>query len=106
MIWFRILLFYAIALFLNFNINTENFTQHLLFLGMLIFASWGFEKIMDETQSVLSVACFHLLGSIMSYNALLQGGFSENQRLLVFGVCLVTWIYFVSNWNKNNTKTV
>ncbi len=85
---------------LNFSFTSETISEHLIFLGVLIFASWGFEKITDTTKSVLSVACFHLLGSIMSYNALLQGGFSGNQRWIVFSICLVIWVYTVSTWGK------
>lgn len=87
---------------LNFNITSQNAGEHLIFLGALIFASWGFEKITDTTKSILSVACFHLLGSILSYNVLLQGGLSDSQRWIVFGICLVFWIYMVSNWDKKS----
>ncbi|GJM31701.1 MAG: hypothetical protein DHS20C18_07020 [Saprospiraceae bacterium] len=89
---------------LNFSISSSNISEHLSFLGILIFASWGFEKITDTTKSVLSVACFHLLGSIMSYNLLLKGGFTDNQRWIIFGICLVVWIYVVSTWDKQRTS--
>lgn len=91
---------------LNFNITSQNIGEHATFLGVLIFASWGFEKITDTTKSVLSVACFHLLGSILSYNPLLQNGFSNNQRWVIFGSCLVFWIYMVSTWDKTTEKKI
>ncbi|MBK9146582.1 MAG: CPBP family intramembrane metalloprotease [Flavobacteriales bacterium] len=72
--------------------------EHMVFLGLLIFGSWGFERITDTTGSVISVACFHLLGSLVSTNALIQNGMSGTNRLIVFGICLVIWITMVSKW--------
>lgn len=72
--------------------------EHAVFLGMLIFGSWGFERITDTTGSVISVACFHLLGSLLSTNALIQEGMSGSSRMVIFGICLVAWIAMVSKW--------
>ncbi|MEZ4755544.1 MAG: CPBP family glutamic-type intramembrane protease [Flavobacteriales bacterium] len=78
--------------------NAAGIGDHLTFLAMLVFASWGFEKITDTTGSVISVACFHLLGSLLSTNQLIQNGLSSTWRLAIFGICLVAWISMVSKW--------
>ncbi|MCB0788182.1 MAG: CPBP family intramembrane metalloprotease [Flavobacteriales bacterium] len=78
--------------------NAAGIGDHFIFLGMLVFASWGFEKITDTTGSVVSAACFHLLGSLLSTNVLLQNGLSSTARLVIFGICLVVWIAMVSKW--------
>lgn len=88
---------------LNFNINSETLQEHLVFLALLIFASWGFEKITDTTKSVISVACFHLLGSLMGYNQMIQDGINSNSRILIFGICLIAWIIIVSKWDKQKS---
>jgi len=90
---------------LNFDFEGEMLTQQLVFFGLMIFASWGFEKIMDVTNAVASVACFHLLGSILGYNMLIQNGLSETQKMILFGVCLVSWIVIINLWKKEHLKT-
>ncbi|MCB0770645.1 MAG: CPBP family intramembrane metalloprotease [Flavobacteriales bacterium] len=82
--------------------NVASLGEHAAFLGLLIFGSWGFERISDTTGSVVSVACFHLLGSLLSTNALIQDGMSGTNRMLIFGICLVTWIAMVSKWPGRN----
>jgi uncharacterized protein len=90
---------------LNFNFEGEMLKQQLVFWALMIFGSWGFEKITDVTNSVVSVACFHLLGSILGYNMLIQNGLTETQKMILFGVCLVSWIVIVNLWKKENLKT-
>ena len=91
---------------LNFSITLDNYIEHLVFLAILIFASWGFEKILDSTKSIVSVACFHFLGSLMTYNQLLNNGLSSQNRTIIFIICLISWIAFVSKWKSTSSNNL
>jgi hypothetical protein len=36
---------------------------------------------------------------------LIQNGLTETQKMILFGVCLVSWIVIVNLWKKENLKT-
>lgn len=62
---------------LNFELSAAN----LLFLGLLIFGSWGIGIVADKTNSLLAVSAFHSLYNVKS----------ENNSILL-GVFLIGWI--------------
>ena len=81
---------------LNFTIKLED---QVLFWSILVFSSWGLDKIVTQTKSLIAVSCFHVIGSIVSFNKLIN--FTSSQRYLILSIVLITWIFIVSKWGKN-----
>lgn len=65
---------------LNFELSLSN----LLFLGILLFGSWGIGKVSDITNSLLAVSAFHSLNNFFPS--------LDTTRVLVLLVLLAIWI--------------
>jgi membrane protease YdiL (CAAX protease family) len=75
--------------------------DELKFFGILAFASWGIGAIAEKTKSVFASACFHLIGSILTFSPLMSNSFDNQTRYIIFGICLLSWIIIVNTWEKS-----
>jgi membrane protease YdiL (CAAX protease family) len=66
------------------HLNFEMTTMNLLFLGLLIFGSWGIGIVADKTNSLLAVSAFHTLNNIKTEN-----------NLIIIGILVVIWILMI-----------
>lgn len=89
---------------LSFLSNNTSILDELKFFGILVFASWGIGAIAEKTKSVFASACFHLLGSILTFSPLLSNSFDNQSRYIIFGICLFSWIIVVNTWEKSIIK--
>lgn len=85
---------------LSFISNNTTIINELKFFGILVFASWGIGAIAEKTKSLCASACFHLIGSIITFSPLISDSFDNQTRYLIFGICLVSWILIVNTWDK------
>ncbi|MDD3945533.1 MAG: CPBP family intramembrane metalloprotease [Bacteroidales bacterium] len=76
---------------LNFGLTVSN----LIFLLVLILASWGIGTVGDKTKSVLAVGAFHAL-----YNLFTAGHFDPKGKIVVLTVCAAIWIVYVVFYDK------
>jgi uncharacterized protein len=76
---------------LNFDLTVSN----LIFLLVLILASWGIGKVGDKTKSILAVGAFHAL-----YNLFTAGHFDTKGKIVVLTVCAAIWILYVVFYDK------
>ncbi|MFN7913167.1 MAG: CPBP family intramembrane glutamic endopeptidase [Bacteroidota bacterium] len=86
---------------LSFISNETTVLDELKFFGILIFASWGIGAIAEKTKSVFACACFHLIGSILTFSPLISNSFDNQTRYIIFGICLFSWIIIVNTWEKS-----
>jgi membrane protease YdiL (CAAX protease family) len=86
---------------LSFISNDTTVFDELKFFGILIFASWGIGAIAEKTKSVFACACFHLIGSILTFSPLISNSFDNQTRYIIFGICLFSWIIIVNTWEKS-----
>jgi membrane protease YdiL (CAAX protease family) len=86
---------------LSFISNDTTVTNELKFFGILVFASWGIGAIAEKTKSVFASACFHLIGSILSFSPLISSSFDIQTRYIIFGICIFSWIIIVNTWEKS-----
>lgn len=76
---------------LNFGLTLSN----LIFLLVLILASWGIGTVGDKTKSILAVGAFHAL-----YNLFTAGYFDAKGKIVVLSVCAVIWILYIVFYDK------
>ena len=86
---------------LSFISNETTVFDELKFFGILVFASWGIGAIAEKTKSVFACACFHLIGSILTFSPLISNSFDNQTRYIIFGICLFSWIIIVNTWEKS-----
>jgi len=86
---------------LSFISNETTVFDELKFFGILVFASWGIGAIAAKTKSVFACACFHLIGSILTFSPLISNSFDNQTRYIIFGICLFSWIIIVNTWEKS-----
>jgi membrane protease YdiL (CAAX protease family) len=86
---------------LSFISNETSVFDELKFFGILVFASWGIGAIAAKTKSVFACACFHLIGSILTFSPLISNSFDNQTRYIIFGICLFSWIIIVNTWEKS-----
>ena len=65
---------------LNFDLTVSN----LIFLGILLFGTWGIGIVADRTKSLLAVAAFHSLNNVQSEN-----------NLIFIALLFVSWIVMI-----------
>jgi membrane protease YdiL (CAAX protease family) len=70
---------------LNFEISSGN----MIFLGILIFGSWGIGVVADKTKSLLFVAAFHSLNNVRTEN-----------NLILIVLLFVSWIAIIVYMEK------
>jgi len=66
------------------HLNFDMTTMNLLFLGLLIFGSWGIGIVADKTNSLLAVSAFHTLNNLKTEN-----------NLIIIGIFVVIWILII-----------
>ena len=84
---------------LPFLSNTD-IVDNLIFLGMLIFGSWGIGQIAIATKSIIACATFHFVVNIFTVNQLIRNGFDGNLKWIAIGIILTVSILIVSKWTK------
>jgi membrane protease YdiL (CAAX protease family) len=84
---------------LPFLSNTD-IVDNLIFLGMLIFGSWGIGQIAIATKSIIACAAFHFVVNIFTVNQLIRNGFDGNLKWIAIGIILTVSILIVSKWTK------
>lgn len=87
-------------------LTTATLSENLIFLGMLIFGSWGIGQVVESTKSILASACFHLIIQIMMFNTLIKDGLDGSQKIIILTVSVFLWILILKNWTKKNSKIV
>lgn len=75
--------------------------SNLVFLLILIFASWGIGKIGDKTKSILAVGAFHAL-----YNLYSVDYFDSKGKLIVLSISTVIWVLYIVFYNKITKRIV
>ena len=76
---------------LNFGLTISN----LIFLFVLILASWGIGTVGDKTKSILGVGAFHAL-----YNLFTAGHFDPKGKIIVLSVCALIWVLYIVLYDK------
>ena len=84
---------------LPFLSNTD-IIDNLIFLGMVIFGSWGIGQIAIATKSIIACAAFHFVVNIFTVNQLIKNGFDGNLKWIAIGIILTVSILIVSKWTK------
>jgi len=69
--------------------------QNLMFLLILIFASWGIGKIGEKTNSILAVGAFHTM-----YNILSVDYFDPERKIIVLLISVAVWVVYIVFYNK------
>jgi uncharacterized protein len=87
----------------TFIIRGTTLLNELMFFAIILFATWGIGAIVEKTKSIIAGACFHILGNILFTSSLVSNGFNNQTRYIIFGICLVSWIYIVNTWKKKST---
>ncbi|MDD4275016.1 MAG: CPBP family intramembrane metalloprotease [Desulfobacter postgatei] len=77
------------------HLNFELTVSNLIFLLVLILASWGIGKVGDKTKSILAVGAFHAL-----YNLFTVAYFDSKGKIIVLSVSAVIWILYVVLYDK------
>jgi len=86
-------------------IGDSTIADHLIVLPMLIFGSLGLGEVVRYTKSILVAACFHLLIQIMFFNTFFRHSLSGQEKLIVFGILLSSWLIILKLWQKEDIKT-
>lgn len=81
-------------------LNNSSFQDNLIFLGMMIFGSWGIGQVMDTTKSILASSCFHLIFQIMISNSLIKNGISLSMRFIILVICFSLWMLIIKGWES------
>ena len=87
--------------FLRYNILEEplNFSVNMLVgLAIIMSASFGLGVVADRTKSTVASACFHMLGSFVQFNPVITENVEEGKRWIVFGICLIGWVFILTKW--------
>lgn len=82
---------------LPFLSNTD-IDDNLIFLGMMIFGSWGIGQIAIATKSIIACAAFHFVVNIFTVNQLIKNGFEGNSKWITIGIILTFSIIIVNRW--------
>ncbi|MBD3386415.1 CPBP family intramembrane metalloprotease [candidate division KSB1 bacterium] len=83
--------------FLSGHINLIN--ELIIFL-ILFAASVGIGFAVKYTQSIIVAACMHMIGNIIAFSSLLKQSISVQNRLIIAGICIFTWIIILIFWDK------
>jgi len=89
---------------LPFLSNTD-IIDNLIFLGMMIFGSWGIGQIAISTKSIIACASFHFVVNIFTVNQLIKNGFEGNTKWIAIGIILFLSIFIISKWTKMAKNT-
>lgn len=81
-------------------LSNSSFQDNLIFLGMMIFGSWGIGQVMDTTKSILASSCFHLIFQIMISNSLIKNGISLSMRFIILVICFSLWMLIIKGWES------
>ncbi|WP_413513778.1 type II CAAX prenyl endopeptidase Rce1 family protein [Myroides odoratus] len=81
-------------------LTNSDFFSNILFLGLLIFGSWGIGQVLIATKSIVACACFHLVVQIISFNSLIKDGLNINAKLIILAICITSWIIILKRWEK------
>ena len=81
-------------------LKDSSFGGNLIFLGMMIFGSWGLGMLMRSTRSLMAVAAFHLLIQMVFLNGFFKQGLSFNDKLFVFFITLPCFFLIIKRWEK------
>ena len=65
---------------------------------IIMSASWGLGVVVEQTKSVLTSACFHMLGSFIQFNPIITENVDQGMRWVLFAVCLVVWVVALVRW--------
>ena len=85
---------------LPFVANT-NIIDNLMFLAIMIAASWGIGQIAVATKSIIACAAFHFAGNIFMANQLIKNEFEGNSKMIAVGIILILSILITSKWPKS-----
>jgi len=89
-------------------IRNQSIVDNLIFLGWMIFGSWGIGKVIDSTKSIFAATCFHMIVNIMMFNSIVKNGLAWNVKLIILGVSVGIWMLILKMWEKEyaieNTK--
>lgn len=80
---------------LNFDLTISN----LIFLIILILASWGIGKIGSRTNSILAVGAFHAI-----YNLYSIGHFPSTKTQVVLIICISIWVAYMVFYKKTVSR--
>ncbi len=75
--------------------------NNLIFLGTLIFGSWGIGQVATLTNSILACACFHLIVNIFMFNHFFNNAFTGYSKLIILFVSILLWIIILVKWKKD-----
>lgn len=84
-------------------ISNQNIVDNLMFLGWMIFGSWGIGKVIDLTKSILAATCIHMIVNIMMFNSMTIDGITRDEKLIIAGVSVGLWILILKIWKKGQT---
>lgn len=87
---------------LSFLTKGTTVLNELQFFAIILFATWGIGAIAEKTKSIIASACFHILGNILFISSLVSTTFDNQTRYIIFGICIVSWIYIVNTWEKKS----
>jgi uncharacterized protein len=90
---------------LTFISSDTTLINELKFFGIILFATWGIGAVAEKTKSVAASACFHILGNILFISTLVNSSIGEQTRYIIFGICLISWIYVVNIWDKKSVPS-
>jgi uncharacterized protein len=79
--------------------------NELKFFAIILFATWGIGAIAEKTKSVAASACFHILGNILFISTLVGSSIDQQTRYIIFGICLISWIYMVNIWENETVSS-
>ncbi|MFA5229126.1 MAG: CPBP family intramembrane glutamic endopeptidase [Candidatus Paceibacterota bacterium] len=82
---------------LNFGLTISN----LIFLFVLILASWGIGTVGDKTKSILGVGAFHAL-----YNLFTAGHFDPKGKIIVLSVCALIWVLYIVFYDRISKRVL
>jgi membrane protease YdiL (CAAX protease family) len=81
-------------------LSNTNIADNLIFLGMIIFGSWGIGQIAIATKSIIACAAFHFIVNIFTVNQLIKNGFGGYSKWVAIGIILTLSIMIVNKWTK------
>ncbi|MBU1356595.1 MAG: CPBP family intramembrane metalloprotease [Candidatus Edwardsbacteria bacterium] len=87
---------------LSFISQSTTLLNELIFFGIIVFGSWGIGVIAEKTKSIIACACFHILGNILFLSPQIATTMNNQARYIIFGICLIAWIYIVNIWHKKS----
>jgi hypothetical protein len=82
-------------------LTEANLIENLIFLGTLIFGSWGIGKVAELTHSILACSCFHLIVNIFMFNHFFNNAFTGNSQLIIVLVSILLWVLILVKWKKD-----